>query len=234
MSTSEPWHLLHINSTHVSFDGTTTFNESVLNQFNYTIYSNGTLSNSSQCVLAFSIYKPVMLYNGTIINGTNCDSPIDPIETRGALGIVFAVLFAAFIMWGLVNLKKHGQSHLPVEKHFRLVSRRWPWYWAIFTAAVGCISGFMAIDVDRDYLPGTAIILQSVFYYISLPTVLAAVWEMTRHWGSFEERKILDEDLFALKQDDTRSKIEFYIPLVFYLFGFLVSLHPLPPVIAPS
>ncbi|KAF8459473.1 hypothetical protein BGX38DRAFT_1083968 [Terfezia claveryi] len=221
MPTSELWHLLYTNSTHVSFDGITTFNESLLNEFNYTIYSNGTLSNSSKCVLAFDIYKPVMLYNGTILNGTKCDSPVDPIETRGVLGIVSAVLFAVLIMWGLVNLKKHGQSHLPVEKEFRLVSRRWPWYWAIFTASVGCVSGFMAIDADRDYLPGTAIILQCVFYYVSLPTVLAAAWEMTRHWGSFEERKILDEDPYALKQDDRRSKIEFYIPLVFYLFGFL-------------
>jgi len=90
----------------------------------------------------------------------------------------------------------------------------------------------MAIDVDRDHLPGAAIILQSVFYYGSLPTMLAAVWEMTRHWGSFEERKILDGDPFALKQDDRRSKIEFYIPLVFYLFGFLVSQPPYHGVIS--
>lgn len=162
-----------------------------------------------------------MLENGTIINGTKCDSPVDNIETRGALGITFAVLFATFIMWGLVNLRKHGQSHLPVEKQFRLVSRRWPYYWLIFTAAVGCISGFMAIDVDRDRIPGTAIILQSVFYYVSLPMILAAVWEMTRHWGSFEERKVLDEDPFALQAEDRRSKFEFYLPLIFYLFGFL-------------
>lgn len=222
----EPWHLIHTNKTHISFDGVTTFNESLLNQFNYTIYSNGTLSNATKCVLAFDIYKPVMLYNGTILNGTKCDSPVDPIEVRGALGIAFAVLFAGIIMWGTVNLRKHGQSHLPVEKNFRLVSRRWPWYWLIVTAAIGCISGFMAIDVDRDYMPGAAIILQSFFYYVCLPTVLAAVWEMTRHWGSFEERKILDKDAFALKSDDRRSKIEFYTPLVFYLFAFMVRSIP--------
>lgn len=221
-SNGGPWQLLHTNSTDVSFDGTTAFNESLLNEFNYTIYSNGTLSNGTQCVLAFGIYNPVMLPNGTILNGTSCDSPIKSIRVRGAIGIVFAVIFAGFIMWGLVNLRKHGKAYLPPQKQFRLVSRRWPWYWMIFTAAVGCISCFMAIDVDRDYIPGTAIILQSVFYYVSLPTILAAVWEMTRHWGNFEERKILDENPFALKDDDKRSKIEFYMPLIFYLFGFMV------------
>lgn len=222
---ADPFIPLRINSTHVSYDGHTTFNESLLNEFNYTIYSNGTLSNDDRCFLAFDAYKPVLLSNGTVLNGTKCDSPIDPIETRGALGIVSAALCAVLVVTCLVCLRKHGLSHLPVGKQFRLVSRRWPWYWAVFTAAVGCISGFMAIDVDRDYLPGTAIILQSVFYYSMIPTCLAAVWEMTRHWGNFEERKIVDDDPYLLKIDDRRSKIEFYIPLVFYLFVFLVSFH---------
>lgn len=162
-----------------------------------------------------------MLDNGTVINGTSCTSPIEGIEVRGGLGIAFAVLFGAVLPLCLVQLKKHGASHLPVEKQFRLVSRRWPWYWANFTAAVGIISGFMAIDVDREYIPGIAIILQNFFYYLMLPTALAAVWEMTRHWGSFQERKILDDDPFHFPTEDRRSKIEFYLPLVFYLWAFL-------------
>lgn len=40
--------------------------------------------------------------------------------------------------------------------------------------------------------------------------------------GSFLERQLVDEDTFAFKQDDKRAKIEFYVPLVFYLFAFLV------------
>lgn len=40
----------------------------------------------------------------------------------------------------------------------------------------------MAIDVDRDYIQSTALILQSIFYYVMLPTMLACIWEMTRHW----------------------------------------------------
>ncbi|KAF8471990.1 hypothetical protein BDZ91DRAFT_760594 [Kalaharituber pfeilii] len=214
---ADDFKLLHPNSTHVSFDGHATFNASVLEEFGYVIYSNGTLSNATRCYLAFDIYKPVMLSNGTVLNGTKCDSPIDPIETRGAVGIVFSVLFAALIVICLVDLRKHGASHVPVEKQFRLVSRRWPWYWAVFTAAVGCISGFMAIDVDRDYIQGVAIILQNIFYYVTLPTVLAATWEMTRHWGSFEERKILDVDPFFFKAEDRRSKIEFWLPMTFFL-----------------
>jgi hypothetical protein len=41
------------------------------------------------------------------------------------------------------------------------------------------------------------------------------------------ERQLVDEDAFMFSQEDRRSKIEFYIPLVFYLFGFLVlfNLH---------
>lgn len=40
--------------------------------------------------------------------------------------------------------------------------------------------------------------------------------------GSFLERQLVDEDTFAFKQDDKRAKIEFYVPLVVYLFAFLV------------
>lgn len=102
----------------------------------------------------------------------------------------------------------------------------------------------MAIDVDRNYIQSTALILQCIFYYVMMPTMLAGIWEMTRHWyglflffksfqpniwvtyhiyrGSFLERQMVDEDTFAFKQDDKRAKIEFYVPLAFYLFAFLV------------
>lgn len=117
-----------------------------------------------------------------MFNGTNCDAPINPIATRAILGIVSSVLFAIGIMLGLTLLRKHGATHLPVEKRFRLVSRRWQWYWLICTAVCGMISGFMAIDVDRNYLQSTALIMQSIFFYVMLPAMLASVWEMTRHW----------------------------------------------------
>lgn len=39
--------------------------------------------------------------------------------------------------------------------------------------------------------------------------------------GSWCERQIVDRDPFLLRQDDRRSKAEFYLPLIFYLFGWL-------------
>lgn len=125
-------------------------------------------------------------------------------------------------MFGLSCLKKHGSTHIPIEKRFRLVSRRWQWYWFFATAAVGAISGLVSIDVDRDYVQGTALILQGFFYYLMLPTALASIWEMTRHWGSFCERQLVDPDPWYFPDHDRRSKIEFYLPLVFYLWAFLV------------
>lgn len=128
------------------------------------------------------------------------------------------------IVLALTCLSKHGKNHLPAERRFRLVSRRWVWYWLLVTAVVGIISGLTSVDVDRDYLQGIALILQNVFYYVMLPASLASIWEMTRHWGSLCERILVDEDTFRFRDDDRRSKIEFYLPLVFYLFGFLVRL----------
>ncbi|KAH8151747.1 uncharacterized protein LAJ45_04369 [Morchella importuna] len=208
------------NASHIEYNGNY-FNSSLMKEFNYTIYTNGTLSNISRCYLVFDNYHPYFALNGSVFNGTNCDAPINPIATRAILGIVSSVLFAIGIMLGLTLLRKHGATHLPVEKRFRLVSRRWQWYWLICTAVCGMISGFMAIDVDRNYLQSTALIMQSIFFYVMLPAMLASVWEMTRHWGSFLERQQVDADAFCFPQDDKRSKIEFYIPLVFYLFGFL-------------
>lgn len=146
------------------------------------IYSNSTLSNVSRCYLVFDDYQPYFVSNGSVFNGTDCDSPINPIAIRGILGIVSSVFFALAVMFGLSCLRKHGANHLPTEKRFKLVSRRWQWYWLIITGFCGLISGFMAIDVDRDYIQSTALILQSIFYYVMLPTMLAGIWEMTRHW----------------------------------------------------
>ncbi|PWW80558.1 hypothetical protein C7212DRAFT_163969 [Tuber magnatum] len=208
------------NSSHIQYGGQV-FNETLLREFNYGIYSNGTLSNSSRCYLVFDIYRPWMAPNGSVFNGTKCDSPINPIATRGALGITFAVLYAVVIVFVCVHLRKHGATHLPLEKRFRLVSRRWQWYWLMVTCACGMISGFTAIDIDRDYLMGTPFVLSVLFYWVMVPTTLAAVWETTRHWGSFMERQTVEGSPFKFSQEDRRSKIEFYVPLVFYLFAFL-------------
>lgn len=158
------------------------FNRTALNFFNYTLYSNGTLSNGTNCWLTFDIYRPHMLPNGTFFNATSCYSPIKGIRQRGGVGIAFASLFAATILFTLANLRKHGRRLLPAEKRWKTVGRRWQWYWMIFVAACGAISCFTSIDVDRDYIPSSAIILQSLFYHLMLPAMLAAVWEGVRHW----------------------------------------------------
>jgi hypothetical protein len=126
-------------------------------------------------------------------------------------------------MFTLINLKKHGQQFLRENKRFRIIGRRWQWYWMIFIGACGMISCITGIDVDRDYLQDLALILQSLFFWAMGQTTVGAVWEGVRHWGSWQERQIVDADPFGLKQDDKRGKSEFYMPLAFYFFAFFVS-----------
>ncbi|DAA75046.1 TPA_exp: Uncharacterized protein A8136_2144 [Trichophyton benhamiae CBS 112371] len=197
------------------------FNTTTLNYFNYTLYSNGTLSNGSKCWLTFDIYKPLLLSNGTFINGTSCYVPIKGLKARGSVGIAFAALFAATLFLSVISLRKHGERFLPLEKRWTVVGRRAQWYWMIFLTVCGVVSCFMSIDVDRDYLPQTAIILQSFFYYLMIPVMLAMVWEGVRHWGSWQERQVVDRDSSAFPAESTRERQELFLPLLFYLFAFL-------------
>lgn len=159
------------------------FNSTVLQLFNYTYYdSNRTLSNGSNCWLAFDAYTPTLFTNGTFINGTSCYEPYYGISHRGGIGIIFACLFGLTIVPTLANLTKHGRLFLPNEKRFRAIGRRWQWYWMLFVAACGMISGLTGIDVDRDYVLSLPIILQSLFNFLLIPAILAVVWEAVRHW----------------------------------------------------
>lgn len=155
---------------------------SAIAHYNYTLYSNGTLSNGTNCWLSFNEYKPQVLLNGTVLNGTSCYSPINGIGRRGGIGIAFGALFATTIVFTLMNLRKHGKRYLPHEKRWKVIGRRWQWYWMLFIAVCGTISAVTGIDVDRDYLQSTAIILQSFFYHLMFPALLACVWEGVRHW----------------------------------------------------
>ncbi|KIW02897.1 uncharacterized protein PV09_05946 [Verruconis gallopava] len=204
------------------------YNLTALRHWNYTLYTNNTLSNNSNCYLVFDKYKPVFLSNGTWINGTTCYVPISAIKERGKLGIAFATLFSVCLLFVLVNLKKHGTQYLREDKRFRLVGRRWQWYWMIFVCACGLIGTISSVDVDRDYLPDIAIILQSFFFCLMYSGTMAAVWEAVRHWGSWQERQIVDRDQFALRQDDRRARREFYMPLIFYLFAWLNFFMTIP------
>ncbi|KAL1956622.1 hypothetical protein VTO42DRAFT_6969 [Malbranchea cinnamomea] len=197
------------------------FNLTALNYYNYTLYSNGTLSNGTKCVLAFDAYQPTLLWNGTFINGTTCYAPIESIEDRGKIGIAFSSFFALQLFFAVVNLRKHGKRYLPIHKRFSLVGRRWQWYWLIFLASVATISCVMSVDVDRYFLQDLPLILQSIFYHLMLPIMLAAIWEGVRHWGSWLERQIYDADPFAFEAQTSRERHELYMPLLFYFFGFM-------------
>ena len=82
----------------------------------------------------------------------------------------------------LTALRKHGTLFLPQEKKFRAIGRRWAYYWMCFAAACGAISSISAIDADRNYLQGSGVLIQAIFWYLMIPTLLAALWEGARHW----------------------------------------------------
>jgi hypothetical protein len=199
------------------------FNLTTLNFWNYTLYSNGTLSNGSWCLLTFPPYTPpLLLENGTFINATWCYSPVKGIQHRAAIAIGYAVVFGIALVLTLVSLNKHARLYLPAEKRFYPIGRRWQWYWAIWVCATALISLLTCIDVDRYFLPELPIILTSFFWYLMQIGAIAVVWEAVRHWGSWMERQFTDPDPFALRDGDWRSKVEFWLPLWFYLFLWLV------------
>ncbi|KAH8886977.1 hypothetical protein GQ53DRAFT_750156 [Thozetella sp. PMI_491] len=198
------------------------FNLTTLNFWNYTYYPNGTLSNSSWCILAFPPYTPSLVQpNGTFLNVTWCYHPVYPIGQRAGIGLGFAVAFGLCLILTLVNLSKHGKLYLPVERRFVPIGRRWQWYWGAFVSAMALISLLTNVDVDRYYLPELPIVLNSFFWFLLQQGAMATVWEAVRHWGSWMERQFIDPNPFVLSQDDRRSKIEFWMPLFFYFWLWL-------------
>jgi len=211
------------NSTDTLIEGAH-FNITTLKQWNYTYYSNGTISNGSLCFLLFKPHTPTLLENGTFLRSDSCYSPVNPIGSRAILGLVFACLFALSIMFTLINLRKHGRRFLPAEKRFRAVGRRWQWYWMLAVGTCALISGITNVDVDRYYLPELPLVLSNFFWFMMLPTTMAAIWESVRHWGSWLERQSVDLSPFSLRQDDRRSRVESLLPLAFYLCFLMVWL----------
>ncbi|KAL2751880.1 hypothetical protein ACRALDRAFT_1066349 [Sodiomyces alcalophilus JCM 7366] len=198
------------------------FNLTTLREWNYTLYTNGTLSNGSRCYLTPPPYTPVeLLSNGTFVNATSCYNPVDPIGPRAATGVAFGVAYGLCLIGILVNLNKHGRLHLPAEKRFRPIGRRWQWYWAIWVVATAFVGLFTTVDVDRFRVVGLPIILTSFFWFLMQQGAMALVWEAVRHWGSWQERQFIDPDPFVLPDDDRRSKVEFWLPLWFYLWLWL-------------
>ncbi len=203
------------------------WNLTALQNWNYSYYSNQTFSNGSSCFLVFEPYTPFLLPNGTFHNSTTCYSPINPMKTRAKVGLFFACFFLLTIMFTSINLRKHGKLFLPTEKRFHAIGRRWQWYWMFVVAAFAVISSITDVDVDRYYLPELPIVLSNFFWFLMLPTTMCVVWESVRHWGSWQERQMIDPNPFSLGQDDRRAKFEFYIPLLFYFLVWMVCHHVL-------
>ncbi|KAH6608858.1 hypothetical protein Trco_002204 [Trichoderma cornu-damae] len=209
------------NSTDTVFGGIH-FNLTTLEYWNYTYYSNGTLSNNSNCYLTYEPYEPVLLLtNGSFINATKCYSAVDPIGVRGYVGIGFAAVYGIALMLTLTVLAKHGRLYLPKEKRFYPIGRRWQWYWACFVCACALISLFTNIDIDRYHVQELPIVVTSFFWFLICQGTVALVWESVRHWGSWQERQFIDPNPFVYRTDDRRSKVEFYLPLWFYFWTWL-------------
>ncbi|OAL31051.1 hypothetical protein AYO20_08472 [Fonsecaea nubica] len=214
------------NST--TFINGVALNETALKFWNYTLYDNGTLSNGSRCFLAFGPHKPILFSNGTFVNTTSCYTPINPIGARGITGLVFGSLFALTILFSTINLRKHGRTYLPRERGWKPVGRRWPWYWTLAVAACGILSSFTAVDVDRDYIVNTPIILQSFFLTLMIPVLLACVWEAARNWSSYCHRQFQEAQTYALSANAFHEKANFYLPLLFYAFDCAVFFTLVP------
>ncbi|KAK9479526.1 hypothetical protein V1514DRAFT_278482 [Lipomyces japonicus] len=201
------------------------FNYTTLDFFNYTIYDNGTVSNFSNCYLTFGEFHPVIESNGTVFNTTACDYPYYGPHARAGVGVAFAVLSLVLLPYTMFNLRRLGKQHSITEyKRFRVVGRRWQWYWLIIVHALAAVAGFLSIDIDRAYLQGSSLTGYGAVFTAMLPVCFGVTWEMTRHWGSFEERRLFEADPFMFRYDDCRSKVHLIMPLVFYMFGFFLFL----------
>ncbi|KAM0479169.1 hypothetical protein ACHAP7_005778 [Fusarium lateritium] len=209
------------NSSDTIFSGVH-FNLTTLKYFNYTFYSNETISNGSKCYLTFEPYTPAYVFeNGTWTNATKCYTAIDNIGTRGYVGIGFAVAFGIALVLNLTVLAKHGKIYTPRDSRFYPVGRRWQWYWAMFTAAAALISLFVGVDIDRYYLQELPITVNVFFWYLLCMGCVALTWEAVRHWGSWQERQFVDPNPFIVQDSDRRAKVEFWLPLWFYLWLWL-------------
>ncbi|KAF2444113.1 hypothetical protein P171DRAFT_463849 [Karstenula rhodostoma CBS 690.94] len=204
------------------------FSIPALTTHHYALYTNNTISNGSECYLAFDGFRPRMLDNGTWIHATSCYIPYFGISTRGVTSIVFGGLFGLGVLFTLMNLKRHGAQYLREDKRFRLVGRRWQWYWMLFVSACAMVSLFTGVDVDRYYLQQMPIMLQCFFFTLMVPGSLAMVWEGVRHWGSWQERQLVDADPYGMPPDARRTRIQFYSPLLFYLLAWLTFFLTIP------
>ena len=210
------------NDTDTAFGGGH-FNLTALKDLDYHLFENGTVSNHSRCLLAFEPHTPAYFFpNGTWVNYTSCYTAIYPIGTRAKTGVGIGALYALALFFIIFNLRTHGSLYLPREKRFFPISRRWQWYWGSIVCAFALIGLFFNVDVDRYYIMEIPIIITSFFWFLLQQAGMALVWEAVRHWGSWNERQIVDADPSVFREEGRRYTIQLLIPLWFYLWVWLV------------
>ncbi|RDW68073.1 hypothetical protein BP6252_09469 [Coleophoma cylindrospora] len=162
------------------------YNLTTLLYWNYTYYSNQTISNGSSCLLIFPPYMPRLLSNGTFLNSTSCYSPILPLGKRSKIGIGFSVFFLFSLILTLVNFNKSNQPIHPPAKGL-LAARRRQCFWLLLTNACGLVAGIVGVDVDRYYLSELPLVLYNVLWLLAVLTTLACVWESLWLWSCLHE-----------------------------------------------
>ncbi|KAG5366876.1 hypothetical protein CJU89_1322 [Yarrowia sp. B02] len=199
---------------------------------------NGTLTNGPQCWLSFGDHVPTFVHieylDTYAINGTTCDSPYYSMGSKGYLGVMLSVGIAAATLVTFFNLRKHGMNFMHEPKAEELMSqggrpsktktaepgwirgRRLPWMLLLILGLMQILTGFFAVDIDRNYIQGTAAGMYGVFLSVCPVLGLMVSWEFIRRWGFFEERKLLEQDPYAIDQTDLKSKARIIPPIVFY------------------
>ncbi|SZE99628.1 unnamed protein product [Blumeria hordei] len=194
----------------------THWNLSMLNQMNYTLYSNHTLSNESRCILIFETKIPELLPNGTFINGISCYSPFRPIRARAKIGLVFACFFAFSIIYTIVNLRKLAKRSSPSHQKSDVLGARFQWYWALIATSCALTSSIADVDVDRYYLPELPLVLSSIFWHLTVLASICIIWESIRHWGSVLKKRTEDANYSSFDTSPRKYHIEVLFPVLFY------------------
>lgn len=191
---------------------------------NHTSFPNGTLSNFTKCYMIRDSYMPLIFPNGTVINGTTCDSPLLPLKSHSITGISFAALFILLLPFCVASLKIHGPRAYTAKSKLYPYGKRWEFYFQIITICCIVCAAFFSIEIDRAVVQGSAIAVFGLFWSASLPTTLAAIWELSRNWGQVESdryRELNPELSLAQHEKRRATKIQFWMPCLFYVLDFM-------------
>lgn len=194
--------------------------------YNYSVYSNGTISNFTNCYLINDEHTPIIESDGMIYNGQSCDSPVKSLASHGAVGIVTACFCFFLIPLLLVNIAKYWKGKPP------LLKRRMEFIWITLLILALAVGGFAYIDVDRNLVQGAAMKIFSFTFQTALPISIAILWHVisTYGFGLYRQRIVVGKHAAHFSLDHWIFVVEYYAPIVFYVFNlmgfFLAALHP--------